>query len=144
MKMKKVLFSLILFITTALPAFGQTKTDSLKRTETPMNFSAFFNPYNNFNDPYFFNELNKLSLNTYSIEDSSSIWMRTRMQMAGMSDGENINRGLQSPFLDALSRQYSASQNLKTLRSILGAVQVGAVGYLAYQHLKKYGFLKKK
>jgi hypothetical protein len=127
-----------------VPLLSQSKVDSLKRTETPLTFSAYFNPYNNFTDTYFFNELNNLRINSYSVEDSSSIWMRTRMQLTGMFDHDNLDRSMQSNILNALSQQYSASQSLKTFKYILGAVQVGAVGYLAYQHLKKYGFLKRK
>jgi hypothetical protein len=142
--MKRAVFSLILLLIFTVPALSQSKVDSLRRTETPLTFSSYFNPYNNFSDTYFFNELNNLRINSYSIDDSSSIWMRTRMQLAGMFDHDNTDRSMQSDILNALSQQYSASQSLKTLRSILGAVLVGAVGYLAYQHLKKYGFLKKK
>ena len=143
MKTKRVVFSLIIFLILALPLFGQSKIDSLKRSETPLTFSTYFNPYNNFSDSYFFNELNNLRINSYFAGDSSSLWMRTRMQLSGMYDN-STSRGMQSDLLNALSQQYSASQSLKTFGSILGAVQVGAVGYLAYQHLKKYGFLKRK
>ncbi|MCX6169778.1 MAG: hypothetical protein NTX65_10580 [Ignavibacteriales bacterium] len=144
MKTKRAVFSSLLLLIFTVPVLGQTKVDSLRRTETPLTFSSYFNPYNNLSDTYFFSELNNLRINSYSIDDSASIWMRTRMQLSGMYDRNNLSRGMQSNFLDALSQQYTASQSLKTLRNILGAVQVGAVGYLAYQHLKKYGFLKKK
>lgn len=144
MKMKRAAFSLIILFIFTVPLLSQSKIDTLTKTETPLSFSSYFNPYNDLSDTYFFNELNNLKINSYFIDDSSSIWMRTRMQLAGMFDRDNSNRNMQSDILNALSRQYSASQSLKTLRSILGAVQVGAVGYLAYQHLKKYGFLKKK
>jgi hypothetical protein len=65
------------------------------------------------------------------------------MQLSGMYDN-NASWGMQSDILNALSQQYNASQSLKTFKYILEAVQAGAVGYLAYQHLKKYGFLKRK
>ena len=143
-KMKRAVFSLIMLLAFTVSILSQSKVDTLTKTETPLSFSSYFNPYNNLSETYFFNELNNLRINSYSIDDSSSIWMRTRMQLTGMFDHDNTDRSMQSDILNALSKQYSASQSLKTLRSILGAVQVGAVGYLAYQHLKKYGFLKKK
>ena len=46
--------------------------------------------------------------------------------------------------LGPLYNNYLESQKLATLKAILGSVQVGAVAYLAYKHIKKYGFLKKK
>ena len=142
--MKRAVFSFIMLLIFTVPLLSQSKIDNLKKSETPLTFSTYFSPDNYFAETYFFNELNNLRINSYSIDDSSSIWMRTRMQLTGMFDHDNTNRSMQSDILRALSQQYSASQSLKTLRSILGAVQVGAVGYLAYQHLKKYGFLKKK
>lgn len=122
MKTKRAAFSLIMLLIFTVPLLSQSKVDSLKRTETPLTFSAYFNPYNNLTDIYFFNELNNFRINSYSIEDSSSIWMRTRMQLTGMFDHDNLDRGMQSDFLNALSQQYSASQSLKTFRNILGAV----------------------
>ena len=37
-----------------------------------------------------------------------------------------------------LQQQYSDSQSMSVLNYMLGIVQAGACGYLAYEHLKKY------
>ena len=37
---------------------------------------------------------------------------------------------------------FEQGNKLSFIYSMLGAVQTGAVGYLAYKHIKKYGFLK--
>ena len=42
--------------------------------------------------------------------------------------------------LSPLYSQYLEDQKNDTWRSILGTLQVGAVGYLAYKHIQKYGF----
>lgn len=123
---------------------GQSKVDSLKRLEEPLSFSKFFDPYDNLSDTYFFNELNNLNINSKFSNDTSSIWLSTRMQLSRMINQENFGGSLQSNILNPLNQQYNATQRMKLFKSILGAVQVGAVGYLAYQHLKKYGLLKRK
>ena len=46
--------------------------------------------------------------------------------------------------LDPLLSSYHAKQNNAVWRQVLGAIQLGGVAYLAYKHIKKYGFLKKK
>lgn len=134
---------LILLINTA-PVFPQTPIDSLKKTEDPLVFSKYFNPYNNFDDNFFYNELINLRINSHFVNDTSSIWLRTRMQLNEIIYQETFGSNLQSNILNPLNQQYNATQNMKLFRSILGAVSVSAVGYLAYQHLKKYGFLKRR
>ena len=41
-----------------------------------------------------------------------------------------------------LRLQMAREEKLKTLNAVLGTVQLGGVMYLAYKHVKKYGFLK--
>ena len=41
--------------------------------------------------------------------------------------------------LSPLYQKYMDGQTNRSWMSILGAVQAGAVGYLAYKHIKKYG-----
>lgn len=66
------------------------------------------------------------------------------MQLAGIISEVETQNYLQMNILNPLSAKYSGLQSMKVLKYILGTVQVGAVGYLAYLHLKKYGFLKRK
>jgi hypothetical protein len=41
-----------------------------------------------------------------------------------------------------LRLQMESANRLKTLRTVLGTVQLGGVVYLAYRHIKKYGLFK--
>lgn len=51
--------------------------------------------------------------------------------------------GPQAPDLMAAYRiRREREQELSTLRSVLGTVQLGAVGYVAYLHFKKRGVLR--
>lgn len=95
------------------------------------------------NQMFFSNEMYSLPLYTAFIDDTSSVWIRTRMQLGSFHE-QNSSNQLQFSILNPLYQNYAKSQSMKTWKMILGSVQAGAVGYLAYKHLKKYGFLKKK
>lgn len=122
--------------------FAQSKIDSLKKQESPLNFSNYF--YNQ--SPYSFNfdDLSSLKFSSGFLNDSSSIWIQTRMQLAGILNQGEIQNNLQLNILNPLHEKYADLQSMRELKYILGAVQLSAVGYLAYLHLKKYGFLKRK
>jgi len=137
--MKKIIFSLTLFL--SLNTSAQIN-DSLKKNESKLNFSNFFNPNYFLNESLFNKNLYDVNLDDEFLNDTSSILTRTRILLTSFHyDSMNGNP---SDMLNPLYQNYMQSQNLKFLRQVLGTVQLGAVGYLAYRHIKKYGFLKKK
>lgn len=78
------------------------------------------------------------------LNDTNSVWLRTRMMLTGIGGEENPLTNSPTSMLNPLYNKYLESQKFSALKTILGSVQVGAVSYLAYKHLKKYGLLKKK
>ena len=70
----------------------------------------------------------------------STIWLRTELLIMNNSQSElgDINTHFTSP----LYQQYLRDSEFDMVRYVLGAVQAGAVGYMAYRHIKKYGFWK--
>ncbi len=81
------------------------------------------------------------------LNDSSSIMMRTRLQLSGMyklNREDPVKNNLKMNLLNPLYQEFVSSQSMKELRYILGMVQMGGVAYLAYEHIKKYGFLQLK
>lgn len=71
----------------------------------------------------------------------SNIWLRTEAFISNNnlhSDNGEINSFFTAP----LYQQYLEDSKLDMVRYILGTVQAGAVGYMAYRHIKKYGFWK--
>ena len=44
--------------------------------------------------------------------------------------------------ISPLQLQMESANRLRTLRTVLGTVQIGGVAYLAYRHIKKYGLFK--
>lgn len=141
MKMKTFLYKLIVLFLFFNLCFAQNKTDSLKNHETPLNFSNYF--YNQSSYTLNFDNLTSLKLSSGFLNDSSSIWIQTRMQLAKIINQDEIQNNLQMNILNPLQEKYSDLQSMKVLKYLLGTVQLSAVGYLAYLHLKKYGFLKK-
>ncbi len=139
--MKKKIFSFLIIANLSL--FAQNAVpDSLNNNEQRLNFTTFFNPLRYLPDPYFSNELNSFNLNTNFLNDSTSILMQTRMQLAWMSNSNTIDA--KTNLLNPLYKNYMAGQGNRLFNQILGAVQVGAVGFLAYKHIEKYYIKKKK
>jgi len=70
----------------------------------------------------------------------STVWLRTQLLISNSSlneDGE-INTHFTSP----LYQQYLKDSEFDMFRYVLGIAQASAVGYMAYKHIKKYGFWK--
>jgi hypothetical protein len=84
-------------------------------------------------------ELNSFKLNIPIDGDPETVWLRTALLI---SKSEKNNQEFSPHFLSPLERKYHEDSKFNPIKYVLGAAQVGAVGYLAYKHIKKYGFLK--
>lgn len=71
--------------------------------------------------------------------DPNTVWLRTALLI---SKSEKTTQDFSPHFLSPLERKYHEDSKFDPIKYVLGAAQVGAVGYLAYKHIKKYGFLK--
>jgi len=90
------------------------------------------------------NRLNNMQPHASFLKDTSLIWIRTRMQMKGfIFEQDPMKSNFQTSIINPLQQQYLGSQKMSVLNYMLSMVQAGAFGYLAYEHLRKYGFLKK-
>jgi len=84
-------------------------------------------------------EFNLMKHNISIDADPQTIWLRTSI---AVSNPEHVNQNITPHFLSPLQKKYYEDSKFDPIKTILGAAQVGAVGYLAYKHIKKYGFLK--
>jgi len=135
MKMMMRIYKFLAYCIFVCSIYGQSDT-----TEMHLNYSPGFTLRIDS-----LNRLNNLQPLTFLLKDTSLIWISTRMQLNEFISGQDpIKSNFQLSILNPLQQQYSISQNMSALKYILGIVQTGAVGYLAYEHLKKYGFLKGK
>jgi hypothetical protein len=73
-------------------------------------------------------------------DNPKTIWLRTELLISYNS--QTGNDKLNTHFTSSLYEQYLRDSEFDMLRYVLGTVQAGAVGYMAYRHIKKYGFWK--
>ena len=74
-------------------------------------------------------------------ENSSTVWLRTELLLSN----KNLlteNGEVKTHFTSPLYQQYLKDSEFDMFRYILGTVQTGAVAYMAYRYIKKYGFWK--
>ena len=71
--------------------------------------------------------------------DPQTVWLKTSFLLF---QSDNHNSDEQSNLLLPLYNQYLEKSRFDPVRYVLGMAQAGAVGYLAYKHIKKYGFFK--
>jgi hypothetical protein len=74
-------------------------------------------------------------------DNPSTVWLRTQLLISnnsGQLGPEEINTHFTSP----LYQQYLRDSEFDMVRYVLGVAQASAVGYMAYRHIKKYGFWK--
>lgn len=134
-------FLFIFFITITTTAQYNDAADSLhwlqfKIPEEVLNYQ--------FNQLQFEDQLFKNSILSQDIYDTSSVWIRTRMQLGTFHNDNRAEEIWKANILNPLQDKFIKSQQMKFWNTVLASVQVGAVSYLAYKHLRKYGFLKKK
>lgn len=97
--------------------------------------SEFYNLYSPFEIPLA--QSNKL------IEgDNSTIWLRTEMALSYSSTFNTSSTEIPGDLMLPLYNQYLENSKIDPIRYVLGLAQTAAVGYLAYRHIKKYGFWK--
>lgn len=134
---------IIIFFRTLIPFAQETDesntkftTDSLK---VKIDTSSLIQMQLKFDEFDLHRELNSLKSMIAIDGDPQTLWLRTSL---AISKTENTDKSFSSYFLSPLQKKYYEDSKFDPIRSILGMAQVGAVGYLAYKHIKKYGFLK--
>ncbi len=116
-----------------------TKKDSLFRYQginPTLNLkSEFYNFYSPLEIPL--TQSNKL------VEgDNSTIWLRTEMALSYSSTFNTSSTEIPGDLMLPLYNQYLENSKTDPIKYIRGLGQPAAVGYLAYRHIKKYGFWK--
>lgn len=71
--------------------------------------------------------------------DPNTVWLRTSL---AISNTNSTYQNFSPYFLSPLEKQYLEDSKFNPIKYALGMIQAGAVGYLAYKHIQKYGFLK--
>jgi hypothetical protein len=74
-------------------------------------------------------------------DNPSTIWLRTELALSSSLMFQE-KTGADRHYTSILYQQYLEDSKFDPVRYVLGMAQLGAVGYLAYKHIKKYGFWK--
>ena len=131
------IFFLVLLISSAVLS-QELKEDHIKAEK------HFFDPLKDlqvkFDDFDYFLELNHLKNNLQVNNDPDTKWLWTSLAISGSDRITSENNSFH--FTSFQHNQYLQNSKFNPVRYILGMAQAGAVGYLAYKHIKKYGFLK--
>ena len=96
---------------------------------------------------YNFDEIfSKSFTNDFSSEvlldnNPSTVWLRTELLISTNSE-EFVGSRINTHFTSPLYQQYLKDSEFDMVRYVLGIAQTSAVAYMAYRHIKKYGFWK--
>jgi hypothetical protein len=96
---------------------------------------------------YNFDEIfSKSFTNDFSSEvlldnNPSTVWLRTELLISTNSE-EFVGSRINTHFTSPLYQQYLKNSEFDMVRYVLGIAQTSAVAYMAYRHIKKYGFWK--
>lgn len=139
----KFILVVLMFFSAAVCAQQKNSSEKADTIHTNPDSSQTIEHNNVLNTFSFTKNFSISSLNDMPL-DKTSIMLQTRLRLVEMISEDPIKTNFKSSILNPLHQAFVESQSMKELKYILGMVQAGAVGYMAYQHLKKYGFLKRK
>jgi hypothetical protein len=74
--------------------------------------------------------------------NSRSIWLWTSYAISKNEINKSMNSEAFNGILSPLYDEYLRNSKFSFVKYMLGMAQYGAVGYLAYRHIKKWGFFK--
>jgi hypothetical protein len=86
-------------------------------------------------------KLNSIDTKIPINNDQNTIWLWTSIAISN-TGLESYNNGSYGNISKFLYMKYLEASKFNPVRYVLGMAQLGAAGYLAYKHIKKYGFLK--
>lgn len=139
-----LIIAILLFFNTIITAQQSSEKNKTAIPDTIRKHSSA-NPVTEFSLKFqefeFYRDLNNIKLNVPIDGDPATVWLRTFLVLSN-SNPNTPNSGAPSNLLSPLYQQYLEETRFDPLRYVLGLAQTSAVGYLAYRHLKKYGFLK--
>jgi len=110
--------------------------DSLK---IQLHFNPLIDMQIKFDEFELHRELNNMKMDVLIDGDPQTVWLRTSLAIGNTNNPGSDNK---VHYLSPFYTQYIEDSKFDVVRYVLGMAEVGAVGYLAYKHIKKYGFLK--
>ncbi len=131
-------FITFIFIISLFAYPQESQKDSLNIKEIKANLKLL-------NDFELYYSLNNIENNTNEIPVNSNpktIGLWTSFAVSQPDERKVLPEETKSFMLSPLYIRYRDDSKFNSVRYILGMAQTAAVGYMAYVHLKKYGFIK--
>jgi hypothetical protein len=122
----------------------ETETYSIEPSDSSHRFQGIIPPveYQYNLDEFFIEPLfNQIPDEVLFEENSSTVWLRTELLILNrnlLTENGEVNTHFTSP----LYQQHLKDSEFDMLSYVLGIAQTSAVAYMAYRHIKKYGFWK--
>ncbi len=134
--MKNILLTIFFVSLFCISIKSQSKINSMKQE----NNSIKINDKDSIIEKGNIQIINESGLNksNFYLHDIETVKMMTRLQLEYSVNNMNFNNF--NNIMLPLQEQYIESQKLNFVQYFLGITQTAAVGYLAYRHIKKYGF----
>lgn len=137
--MKNLKYILILFFILQIYCFAQTETDTLKVYSKPAepleNIQLKFDEFEFYRDKYY------SDIHTLSDADRSTLQLRTEFMIRHSIRNNYQTEAENFYFLSPLYNKHIEDSKFNPVTYLLGMAQLSAAGYLAYRHIKKYGFI---
>lgn len=134
---------LLFFLLTFISYPQQTDSSNLISTDDSLKVRIYQNSLIQmqikFDEFELHREFKDIKMNIPIDSDPNTVWLRTSL---AVSSTNYTDQKFSTHFLSPLEKQYLENSKFNPLQYALGMVQAGAVGYLAYRHIKKYGFFK--
>ena len=89
----------------------------------------------------FYREMFKLNSQILLNKDPNTLRLRTEMIIRQSAKNNYNAEDDNFYFLSPLYNKYLEESKFNPVRYVLGLAQLSAAGYLAYRHIKKYGFI---
>ena len=135
--MRKI-FSISLFIILAFTAFAQNQISERDSANTKSYLNGDIEYFRYESSPSFVLPDNLLTPNKFDTT-TGLIRLRTHLTLMYGSQMYGNETDIPGNILQPYYNYYMESKNISLFRRVLGIAQLGAVGYLAYKHIKKYG-----
>jgi len=145
--MMKDYFSFLIFqllLLTSFSCFAQQEESLINNKDSVYRFQGIIPPVEfqyNLNEIFLDPVLGQIPDEILFEDNPSNIWLRTEL-LISYNNLQTENEEINTHFTSPLYQQYLKDSEFDMVRYILGTVQAGAVGYMAYRHIKKYGFWK--
>ena len=141
--MKPLIKIIIFSVLTSISIYSQSEISKTQGNDTTKTFktNALFNLSYKFDEFDFYRSLTKPILN-FNVNSATAILsLKTSVEISNNSSFNNENH-IPGYLHSILYDEYLEKSKFNPVRTVLGLIQAGAVGYLAYQHIKKWGFIK--